>query len=751
MKCDLLNFCESEIKKDNVINMLNIFCGIRNIKTNFTFGILNDLGKIKYYIISEDDNFHILLKQKLKLIYQSLEFQQFDIEFFEKEFNTNSKFCRMKLKLDEPDTLITEGKEEIFMDNLLNAIYSNDNISMNIIEFSFYPICKTISNSNKINYTKKILKYLLKGTSFILECFLSTDDNQNKVIQKKEEHINNFLYACSIKIGVKNKGLNNIQMTLEDISSTFTQLNNKNIFLTENISSESMFNRLDYNMLLSTNEISQFFNLPTEKNIENVIGKSITKILNDNNVPSEGIVIAKTNDDIPIAIPAPTIILNKDIYSSIYKQHEKEIDNLCKCKLVMGLPGSGKSEWIVSYCIRSLYRGIPFILIDPKFDSQKRLIESLPEQFLDNVDFLDLGDLVYPPAFNIFRRRKENNATENGLITTSFISYMKKQFGRSWGFNLERMIQMTTDAILLDDISTMTEFYWMLKEEIYRKFIIDIIEEKLKQPKVENKSRLKQLLNYWKEYQQKYEKNPLSINKEIEPVMNKIGMFIGNRFINAIVSQRQSYDFKQAGNNQKSVIINVPEGIINSENMSLLCGFISKAIWLDYQSRDDMEMCNRYPVQWIIDEAATIIDEEFIGIMAKARSRRLGLTFACQRFMDLDKGNIKLSDSIRDNCKTKIIYKIGYSDARIISEEFAPLTPNNLSDCPDHYFYGRMLLNNGTISKPFLGTPIPIMKPLRNYDEYKQNHRSGKLTIEEIEEQIDDRLEMFETLTSLNN
>ena len=50
MKCDLLNFCESEIKKDNVINMLNIFCGIRNIKTNFTFGILNDLGKIKYYI-----------------------------------------------------------------------------------------------------------------------------------------------------------------------------------------------------------------------------------------------------------------------------------------------------------------------------------------------------------------------------------------------------------------------------------------------------------------------------------------------------------------------------------------------------------------------------------------------------------------------------------------------------------------------------------------------------------------------------
>ena len=736
MKCDLLNFCEQEIKKDDIVNMLNIFCGIQNIKTNFTLGITNDSGKIKYYIISENNDFHELLKQKLKLIYQSLEFKEFNIDLFEKEF-VNSTFNRMKLKYTKPNLLIAEGQEETFINNLLNSLYS----CKSIIEFSFHPICQIRSKNN----TKKILKYLLKGTTFILDCFLPIVDNKEP-IQKVEENIPKFLYECNIKIGVKS----NNQMNLENISSTFTQLNNKNIFMTEHISLECMFNRLDYNMLLSTNEISQFFNLPTEKNIENVMGKSITKILNDNNVPSEGIVIAKTNENIPIAIPAPTIILNKNIYSSIYKQHEKEIDNLCKCKLVMGLPGSGKSEWIVSYAIRSLYRGIPFILIDPKFDSQKRLIESLPEQFLNNVDFLDLGDLIYPPAFNIFRRRKENNATENGLITTSFISYMKKQFGRSWGFNLERMIQMTTDAILLDDISTMTEFYWMLKEEIYRKFIISIMEEKLKQPKVDNKSRLKQLLNYWKDYQQRYEKNPLSINKEIEPVMNKIGMFIGNRFINAIVSQRQSYDFKQAGNNQKSVIINVPEGIINSENMSLLCGFISKAIWLDYQSRDDMEMCNRYPVQWIIDEAATIIDEEFIGIMAKARSRRLGLIFACQRFMDLDKGNVKLSDSIRDNCKTKIIYKIGYSDARIISEEFAPLTANNLSDCPDHYFYGRMLLNNGTISKPFLGTPIPIMKALRNYDEYKEKHQSGKLKIEEIEEQIDDRLEMFYTLSELN-
>ena len=72
----------------------------------------------------------------------------------------------------------------------------------------------------------------------------------------------------------------------------------------------------------------------------------------------------------------------------------------------MGVPGSGKSEWLVNYCINCLRYGMPFILIDPKFDSQKRLIESIPDEYLKNVDLLDLGDLKYPPALNIFRRRK---------------------------------------------------------------------------------------------------------------------------------------------------------------------------------------------------------------------------------------------------------------------------------------------------------------------------------------------------------
>ena len=177
--------------------------------------------------------------------------------------------------------------------------------------------------------------------------------------------------------------------------------------------------------------------------------------------------------------------------------------------------------------------------------------------------------------------------------------------------------------------------------------------------------------------------------------------------------------------------------------MSLLSGFVTKAIWTDYQSRDDMDMARRYPVQWLIDEASTIVDDEIVDIMQKARSRRLGLTLITQTLASLNMRGTNIGDIIADNCKTKLIYKIGARDASYMVNEFAPLTIKDFTDCPDYHFYGKILLPDGRVSKPFFAkSPMPH-SVIRNYDTYKQNHRSGKMTINEIEEDIDSRLERF--------
>lgn len=785
MKCYQLNFDENAILSEEMKSLLNTLCGIQNdgdlLNTGFTIGIISDSGKLKFYCLVDDD-FESVLKQKLNTVYPELEFNPYDISIIENKLKTNSKFCKMRLKYDNSKKLQTQNQEKTFMNNILNSIYTKDKNYTSIVEISLKPIptySKKIKNTinkseikekikdniNKENInkaaikgTKFVAKTSLKCIGFLLDSILSTDTKPSyssyekyKQTAKEEDKALDFNYSVSIKIAVhgKESSENELTIRLKNISGVFSQLNFTNMFMITPTDHSDMFTRNRHGMLLTTNEINQFLYLPPKQILDNVVGSSGTKILIDRNVPEEGIVIGLTLEEKNIAIPTPPIILTSSRYSEIYKQYSKQIEDIVKPRLAMGLPGTGKSEWIVNYAINCLKRGLPFILMDPKYDTQKRLIESLTVEQLATVDFLDLGDLVYPPALNIFRRRKDNDPTENGLITSSFVSYMKKQFDRSWGYNLERMIQMTTDAILLDDVSTLTEFYWMLNEEVYRTTIIEILKSKIQDPNTENKSRLKQLLKYWVDYQEKYKKNPLTISKEIEPVMNKIGVFIGNRFINAIVSQRQSYDFRKTGDKARSVIINVPEGIINPQNMALLCGFVNKAIWMDYQSRDDIELCDRYPVQWIIDEAHTVIDDEFVGILQKGRSRRLGITLITQTLASLDMKGVNMSSIISDNCKSKMIFKIGYMDARNLCDEFNPLVAKDLSECPDYHFYSKVLLPDGTVSKPFFVYPLPIAPKLRNYDEYKNTHRSGRLKIGQIEDEIDNRLESFSVAAEL--
>lgn len=746
MKFKKMQFDINSIKNNNMEIMFNSICGICGVENDdigFAFGILNEKGRLNFYMAAEEQ-FIPILEKKIEAIYPEIEYDNFkDCKYL---FQKNSKFCKLNLMYSMEKRLIFEGQEEIFIKNLLTNLYKKDNNFISLVEISMRPICLIQKPQNK---KQKIGKGILKGMRFLLDSVFYDDSNYYKNYNNNSQQKQNqtkelkFCYEVSIKVATHSKNKNTI-FDLQNIAYTFSQLNYENIFKIKYVDKTEMFDRKKYDFKLSTKEIIQFIELPNNKILEDILDNNLTKNLIDKNVPNKGIVIG-TNNNIPLAIAAP-VGLSPDKLENIYKDNEKIIEDICKPKLCLGVQGTGKSEWIVNYAIQCIKNGIPVIIIDPKNDTQKRFIESVPEEYLKTIDYLNLGDLLFPPALNVFRKRKQNDATENSLIVTSFISYMKKQFGSSWGWRIQQIIQMTTEAILLDDTTTLSEFMWMLTEKEYREYIIQKMELLLNEPDIKGKSHIKKLLKYWKDFNEQPEK---IIKREVEPTLNKIGIFIGNRFINSIVCQRESYDFRKNGDAGRSVVINLPEGIINPENMNLLSGFINKAIWVDYQSRDDVELCKRYPVQWIIDEAHTLVDDDFIGILTKSRSRRLGILLATQSLSNFNIRGGKMSDMISDNCKTKFLFKIGMLDARNFIDEFEPLTVSDLNDCPDYHFYAKTLLEDGSVSKPFFVHALPVAKKLRNYDEFKENNHFGRLTIDEIEDDIDNRLDRIKIANKL--
>ena len=433
---------------------LNKLCGMKNdniTKTEFTFGIINDLGNLRFYV-KVDDSFEYILKEQLKLIFEGVEFEEMEYNAYKLKMFNNSTFQRLKLLKSSDAKLITNDPTQIFMENLLNAIYSKNEHEITIVEINLKPIVTTNNIKNQRRQTKitnKALNMTAKGAKFLLDSILYSNQNINIKDKDNKQNITTqiqntpiFEYNVSINIGTMNKENNNKELIkkIRNISSVFSQLNCSNKFLSEPTNIDNMFCP-EYNMKLTTDEIYQFVYLPEHDVIDNILGASEFTVLIDKNVPNEGIHVGSYND-INYYIATPTIIMNHKNYKDVYNgksvvceneiSNSQIIDNLCKTRLIEGVPGTGKSETITNIAISGLSRGLPFILIDPKYDTQKRLIESIPEQYINNIDFLDLGDILYPPSLNIFRRRKNNDTTENALITTNFISYMRKQFDRNW-------------------------------------------------------------------------------------------------------------------------------------------------------------------------------------------------------------------------------------------------------------------------------------------------------------------------------
>jgi hypothetical protein len=733
----------------------------------FTFGIISQGSKTEFYV-NLPTEFENIFKKKYAAINPHTQFEIIEdpIINFKENIVEDEVFIidgyKLKLAHDDSNKMLkTSESDKRFLSNLINAMNGSDTKDVSILEITLRYI-NQINTSDNEKFKKRLSTvntFVGKCTSNLIDEIIGTNlsafygtDKKNKskrtIIINDDEDIDiDVLPKMKVSIKIMSKSIDKIQTmdNIKGMASVFTDLNSSNSLIPLKMNYKEVASRninvTDYN-ILSTLEISQFLHLPDKSiSADNLKSSNIRKAY-DKNVPTEGIIFGDSNN-IPVAFPITN--MNALEYSKRYPEIERIVDNIVKPKLVLGQQGTGKSEWVINLIISYAKAGLGVIAMDPKNDTQQRLLESMPPELLSKVDYINFGDTEYPPAMNLFKKRKKDDPTENSLIVNSFISLMKKEFDRSWGIKIQKWLQMTAEAILLNEISTLNEFELMITDRTFREYMIQVM--KIKMEEIDKgKSHIKKLIKYWEKV------NSLKdeiIAKETEPVMNQIGVFLSNRVIKTIVSQQDSYDFRKAADEGRIVIINLPEGVLG-DNTKLLGSMINKSIWLDLQSRANVDISKRFPVMWIIDEAHEVVDDEFIGILTKGRAYRLGLTLVTQGLSNFKmRGMENIRELILTNCKNKIAFRLGFFDSKDLAEEFTPIGGNDMANCPDYHFYSKILLENGSVSDPFFVHAPLMAKKLRNYDQFLANHRSGKFTIDEIEDELDNRLDAIIVLNKL--
>ena len=749
-------------------SLLNSLFGLQftNEKVNpyFTFGIISEGEKTDFYVSIFEDYIEIF-RHKISSINSHIQLEEIDdpLIYFTQEIVDDKTYQIMgyELKLmydDNTKKLKGDDIDRRFITNLLNSMNNINSDACSMVEISVqsinnyknskdYSSCFANGVIGATNLTMKGLAYLLDST---LTNGLTDVYKEKSTVRENNEVIkdDNNLLKLKVNIRILSKSINRniILDNINSMAAVFSDLSADNCLVPYKIKYPDLLKRSMKNYsILSTREISQFLHLP-HKDIgsENMQISNCRKIF-DRNIAKEGVVFGNSNGS-PAAFSFSKIPLSTKIYKECYKSIERYIDNIVKPRLILGQPGSGKSEWIINYAIALIKLGLSLIIVDPKNDTQQRLIETIPVEFFHKVDYLNFGDTDYPPSMNIFRKRKDDDPTENSLIVSSFISLMKKEFSRNWGFKIQRTLQMTAEAILLLEPCTLNEFELMLTEREYRENAIERMKDIEKRKDTKSKAHIRKLIKFWERFNLMKDAD---IARETEPVMNQIGVFLSNRVIRSIVAQKESYDFRKSIDEGRITIINIPEGTL-ADNTRLLASMINKAIWLDIQSRANVDISERFPVIWIIDEAHEIVDDEFVGILTKSRAYRAGLTLVTQgltNFKNRDMENIK--ELILTNCKNKIAFRLGFYDAKDFTEEFEPLTSNDLQNCPDYHFFSKILLDNGSISNPFFSSALPMVSAVRNYDEFLKHHRSGRFTVDEIENELDERIDAIRLYNTL--
>src|SRR3990167_7618886 len=323
---------------------------------------------------------------------------------------------------------------------------------------------------------------------------------------------------------------------------------------------------------------------------------------------------------------------------------------------VIGKTGMGKSTMLENMAVQDIQNGEGMCFIDPHGKTADLLLEYVPKERIRDVIYIAPFDVEYPISFNVL---ESVDPTKRHLVVSGLMSTFKKIWEDAWSARMEYILTNTLLALLEAPGSTLLGVNRMLSDKEYRKEIISYVQD----PSVKA---------FWTKEFANYTERQAA--EAVPAIQNKVGQFTANPLIRNMIGQPIStFDFRQAMDNRKFIIINLSKGRIGDENMKLLGGLLVTKIYLAAMSRADvpdrvMKMLPNFYL--FVDEFQNFANASFADILSEARKYKLNLTIAHQYIEQMDE---IVKPAVFGNVGTMITFRVGATDAEALEQEFAPV------------------------------------------------------------------------------
>lgn len=357
---------------------------------------------------------------------------------------------------------------------------------------------------------------------------------------------------------------------------------------------------------------------------------------------------------------------------------------------VIGKTGMGKSTLLENMAVQDIQGGEGMCFIDPHGKTADLLLEYVPKERVRDVIYIAPFDIEHPISFNVL---EDVDIDKKHLVVSGLMSTFKKIWVDAWSARMEYILTNTLLALMDAPGSTLLGVNRMLSDKEYRKEIVSHI----KDPSVKA---------FWvKEFANYTERQAA---EAVPAIQNKVGQFTANPLIRNMIGQPQSsFNFRQAMDSRKIVIINLSKGRIGDENMKLLGGLLVTKIYLAAMSRADVpdRVMKVLPNFYLhVDEFQNFANASFADILSEARKYKLNLTIAHQYIEQMDEF---VRPAVFGNVGTMIVFRVGATDAEAFEKEFAPqFEIEDLVNLGFTQIYLKLMID-GLSSTPFSAVTLP--------------------------------------------
>lgn len=359
---------------------------------------------------------------------------------------------------------------------------------------------------------------------------------------------------------------------------------------------------------------------------------------------------------------------------------------------IIGQTGTGKSGFLEEMARQDIQNGEGVCVIDPHGELIEALLGHIPQHRIEDVILFDPSDIQRPLGLNLleYDRPEQKTFVINEMINIFDKLYDLRQTG---GPMFEQYMR---NAMLLvmahpDSGSTLMEISKVLADPDFRHFKLTRCDNPI-------------VADFWTKEAEKAGGEAALANM-VPYITSKLTTFITNDIMRPIISQQKSaFNFREAMDGQKIILINLSKGKIGELNANLLGMVIVGKILMSAMSRVDMPQEQRKDFYLYIDEFQNVTTQSIASILSEARKYRLNLIIAHQFIQQLTE---PIRDAVFGNVGSMATFRIGPHDSEFVVKQYAPVFSEHDLINIDNFKAFIKIMIDGQVSKPFSMETVP--------------------------------------------